>query len=117
VYEGRADKTRSGLTKKDLCVSKSGKIVSRRASRAAKARQEPLKLWRWAVEEAAEGLGMRYSIPVTPSRVKSPLSMLVWCGLTAEEVAAAAAAAAAATTNVSPLARAASALASPTAEG
>ena len=36
VYEGRAQKTRSGLTRKDLMRSKSGKIVSRRASAAAK---------------------------------------------------------------------------------
>lgn len=37
MWEGRALKTRGGLTKDDLMVSKStGKIVSRRASRASK---------------------------------------------------------------------------------
>jgi hypothetical protein len=36
VFEGRAERTRGGLKKKDLKVSKSGKIVSRRASRASK---------------------------------------------------------------------------------
>lgn len=36
VYEGRALKTRGGLTRKDLKKSKSGKIVSRKASDASK---------------------------------------------------------------------------------
>ena len=37
VWEGRALKTRGGLTRDDLMVSKStGKIVSKRASRASK---------------------------------------------------------------------------------
>ncbi len=37
VWEGRAMRTRGGLTRSDLKVSKStGKIVSRRASRASK---------------------------------------------------------------------------------
>lgn len=37
VWEGRAQKTRGGLTHSDLMVSKStGKIVSKRASRASK---------------------------------------------------------------------------------
>ena len=63
VYEGRAERTRSGLTKKDLKVSKSGKIVSKRASRAAKARQEPLTIWRLAVTEAARELEVDYTIP------------------------------------------------------
>ena len=36
VYEGRAQMTAGGLKKKDLKRSKTGKIVSRRASKAAK---------------------------------------------------------------------------------
>ena len=37
MWEGRAQKTRGGLTRDDLKVSKStGKIVSKRASRASK---------------------------------------------------------------------------------
>jgi hypothetical protein len=37
VWDGRAQKTRGGLTRDDLTVSKStGKIVSKRASRASK---------------------------------------------------------------------------------
>ena len=63
VYEGRAERTRSGLTKKDLKVSKSGKIVSKRASRAAKGRQKPLAIWRLAVTEAARELEVDYAIP------------------------------------------------------
>lgn len=39
VWEGRLSKTKGGLTKKDLMVSKStGKIVSKKASAAAKKR-------------------------------------------------------------------------------
>ena len=36
VWEGRAEQTRGGLTRKDLMESKSGRIVSRRASEASK---------------------------------------------------------------------------------
>lgn len=36
VWDGRALKTNGGLTKKDLMKSKSGKIVSKRASAAGK---------------------------------------------------------------------------------
>ena len=36
VWEGRAEQTKGGLTRKDLMENKSGKIVSRRASRASK---------------------------------------------------------------------------------
>ena len=38
VWEGRLRSTKGGLTKKDLKVSKSGKIVSKKASAAAKKR-------------------------------------------------------------------------------
>lgn len=37
VWEGRAAKTKGGLTKKDLMLNKEGKIVSKRASAAGKA--------------------------------------------------------------------------------
>ena len=36
VYEGRCKMTRGGLTKEDLLVSKSGKIVSKKKSERAK---------------------------------------------------------------------------------
>ena len=35
VWEGRAEQTHGGLTRKDLMKNKNGKIVSRRASRAS----------------------------------------------------------------------------------
>ena len=63
VFEGRADRTRSGLTKKDLTISKSGKIVSKLKSKSGKKRQEPLGIWRQAVSEAAAELKVNYTIP------------------------------------------------------
>ena len=47
VLEGRCEMTRGGLKKKDLKVSKSGKIVSRRASRASKRKYDANKLARY----------------------------------------------------------------------
>jgi hypothetical protein len=63
VFEGRADRTRSGLTKRDLTISKSGKIVSKLKSKSGKTRQEPLAMWRQAVSEAAAELKVKYTIP------------------------------------------------------
>ena len=40
VFEGLAEKTRGGLTKDDLMLSKTGKIVSKKKSLAAKASYE-----------------------------------------------------------------------------
>lgn len=36
MWEGRAEQTHGGLTRRDLMKNKNGKIVSRRASRASK---------------------------------------------------------------------------------
>ena len=36
VWEGRAERTKGGLTRADLMMNKQGKIVSKRASRASK---------------------------------------------------------------------------------
>ena len=49
VYEGRAKKTRGGLTASDLKVNKTGKIVSRRASSAAKKNyvKNGLSVWKY----------------------------------------------------------------------
>ena len=64
VFEGRADRTRSGLTKRDLMISKSGKVVSKLKSKSGKTRQEPLlAMWRQAVSEAAAELKVKYTIP------------------------------------------------------
>lgn len=46
-------------------VSKSGKIVSKRKSAAAKSRGEALEAWREALSEAADELGVPYTIPET----------------------------------------------------
>ena len=40
VFEGLAEKTRGGLTRDDLMLSKTGKIVSKKKSLAAKASYE-----------------------------------------------------------------------------
>ena len=40
VFEGIAEKTRGGLTREDLMLSKTGKIVSKKKSMAAKASYE-----------------------------------------------------------------------------
>ena len=40
VYEGLAEKTRGGLTRDDLVLSKTGKIVSKKKSLAARAAYE-----------------------------------------------------------------------------
>ena len=40
VFEGIAEKTRGGLTREDLMLSKTGKIVSKKKSLAAKASYE-----------------------------------------------------------------------------
>ena len=63
VFFGRADRTRSGLTKQDLTVSKNGKIVSKLKSKSGKTRQTPLAMWRQAVTDAAHELKVSYSIP------------------------------------------------------
>ena len=63
VFEGRAFRTHSGLTKKDLTISKSGKVVSKLKSKSGKTRQEPLAMWRQAVSEAAAELKVKYTIP------------------------------------------------------
>ena len=63
VYEGKADKMPSGLTKKDLKVSKTGKIVSKAKSRLAKQNSEPLKMWRQALAQACDERGVSYTIP------------------------------------------------------
>ena len=43
VWEGVAKETSGGLKKKDLMISKSGTVVSKKASQAAKNRMKSLK--------------------------------------------------------------------------
>ena len=54
VFEGLAQFTRGGLTKDDLIVSKSGKIVSRKKSEAAKKNYETFGFSKRKVEEVVE---------------------------------------------------------------
>merc|ERR1712039_420612 len=60
VYSGRKGKTVGGLTKADLIKSKSGKVVSKKASlRAKKAyATSAIKKWADAVKAARKALGL-----------------------------------------------------------
>lgn len=67
VYEGRSEATRSGgLTKKNLTKSKTGKIVSKKKSVAAKRNKDgmsALSMWRRALASACAEKGVSYQIP------------------------------------------------------
>jgi len=54
VFEGLAQFTRGGLTKDDLIVSKSGKIVSRKKSEAAKKNYETFGFSKRKIEKVEE---------------------------------------------------------------
>merc|ERR1712032_225253 len=58
VFSGSKEKTKTGLTKSDLIRSKSGKIVSRKASAAGKKRYANIKGWTVAVQKAKKELGV-----------------------------------------------------------
>merc|ERR1711972_96286 len=60
VFAGRKEKTVGALTKRDLMKNKAGKIVSRKASAAAKARYQGSRLQAWtaAVRAARKALGV-----------------------------------------------------------
>merc|ERR1712193_257797 len=61
VWKGTRQKTAGGLTKKDLCKSKSGKIVSKKQSKAAKKRMKKGGISKWlkAVLKARKVLGLK----------------------------------------------------------
>lgn len=63
VFEGRADRTRSGLTKNDLMLSAGGRVVSKKAHKAGLKRGEALVAWRQALSQACEEMGVDYNIP------------------------------------------------------
>lgn len=63
VFEGRADRTRSGLTKNDLMLSAGGRVVSKKAHKAGLQRGEALVAWRQALTQACEEMGVDYNIP------------------------------------------------------
>merc|ERR1712099_215666 len=61
VFKGKKAKTVGGLTKNTLVKSKSGKIVSKKASASAKKAfaQSALKKWSDACQKAREQLGIK----------------------------------------------------------
>merc|ERR1712007_137621 len=61
VWKGTRAKTAGGLTKKDLCKSKSGKIVSKKQSKLAQRRMKKGGIGKWlkAVMKARKTLGLK----------------------------------------------------------
>lgn len=61
VFSGKKEKTVGGLHKNDLIMNKSGKIVSKKASVAAKKKAGFKKISKWgaAVKAARKSLGIK----------------------------------------------------------
>merc|ERR1712118_568985 len=60
VFRGGKEKTSGGMTKSDLIKNKAGRIVSKKASAAAKKRfATVLKPWNDAVQKARKELGLK----------------------------------------------------------
>merc|ERR1719158_684697 len=59
VFAGRKVKTSGGLTKASLIKSKSGKIVSKKASAAGKKAYKNIQGWTVAVQKAKKALGLK----------------------------------------------------------
>merc|ERR1711977_632419 len=64
VYSGRKEKTYTGLKKSDLVKSKSGKVVSKKASAAGKKAYANIKAWTVAVQKARKDLGLKGFVAV-----------------------------------------------------
>merc|ERR1711877_19023 len=66
VFRGTKEKTQSGLAKSDMMKSRSGKIVSKKASAASKKRfaTSALKKWCDACKKARKELGIKGFCPV-----------------------------------------------------
>jgi len=60
VWSGTADKTKGGLTKKDLCLNKTGKVVSKKRLSLSKKnfKNSALSKWVVAVQKARKELGL-----------------------------------------------------------
>merc|ERR1712173_431787 len=60
VWSGTADKTKGGLVKKDLCMNKRGKVVSKKQLSAAKKNFKGSALSKWVVatQKARKELGL-----------------------------------------------------------
>merc|ERR1712060_1030279 len=59
VFAGHKAKTASGLKKSDLHRSKSGKIVSKKATAAGKKAFKNISKWSGAVQKARKALGIK----------------------------------------------------------
>merc|ERR1719189_524033 len=66
VFNGKKERTSSGLKKTDLTKSKSGKIVSKKASEQAKMRfkKNGLDKWLAATKQARKALGVKGFCPI-----------------------------------------------------
>merc|ERR1712014_350783 len=66
VLTGKKEKTLSGLTKASLMRNKYGKIVSKKASAAAKKRYEKsgAKLWARCIHQARKALNLKGFVPI-----------------------------------------------------
>merc|ERR1711988_439954 len=64
VFRGTKEKTASGLKKSDLIKSKSGKIVSKKASAAGKRAYKQISGWTKAVQQARKQLKVKGFVAV-----------------------------------------------------
>merc|ERR1719221_2377338 len=64
VFSGTKEKTYTGLKKSDLVKSKSGKVVSKKASAAGKKAYGRIKAWTQAVQKARKDLGLKGFVAV-----------------------------------------------------
>merc|ERR1711977_239208 len=64
VFHGNKEKTASGLKKSDLIKSKSGKIVSKKASAAGKRAYKQISGWTKAVQQARKQLKVKGFVAV-----------------------------------------------------
>merc|ERR1719174_1638652 len=59
VFRGGKEKTSGGLKKADIVKSKSGKLVSKKASAAGKKAYKHIQGWTIAVQKAKKALGVK----------------------------------------------------------
>merc|ERR1712060_834533 len=59
VWNGTAKYTRGGLTKEDLCISKEGKVVSKRKSALGRKAFDAIRGWMKATQLARKQLGLQ----------------------------------------------------------
>ena len=64
VLEGRRDQTASGQKKEELCKSKKGRVVSKKASLAGQQKYEHIRKWTQAIQTAKSELAIVGFCPV-----------------------------------------------------